>query len=244
MTRPAQPYHDRPPLLTLGYLCTPTVMSLSFLPLDVLLVIFRELGVVDVVRIGMVSPLAGLSSQNTFTDVQRPLPSHTGSSRLGRPTREVTSGRTGAQTCHAPNHFLLHARTQKLVTHWMRLRFRWRWDRYQSSLGFAAKSLVGIPGVFHLVLLPGGKLMLVIDNRGCLTLRWIELDDGRVPLPVVAKIKFDERLGLDPGGSKLLTTTSPSPIFIWVQGNKRGLSSLSAPSFTDRTSPTDPAFRY
>lgn len=114
MTRPAQPYHDRPPLLTLGYLCTPTVMSLSFLPLDVLLVIFRELGVVDVVRIGMVSPLAGLSSQNTFTDVQRPLPSHTGSSRLGRPTREVTSGRTGAQTCHAPNHFLLHARTQML----------------------------------------------------------------------------------------------------------------------------------
>lgn len=114
MTRPAQPYHDRPPLLTLGYLCTPTVMSLSFLPLDVLLVIFRELGVVDVVRIGMVSPLAGLSSQNTFTDVQRPLPSHTGSSRLGRPTREVTSGRTGAQTCHTPNHFLLHARTQKL----------------------------------------------------------------------------------------------------------------------------------
>lgn len=86
--------------------------------------------------------------------------------------------------------------------------------------------------------------MFAIDNRGCLTLRWIELDDGRVSLPVVAKIKFDERLGLDPGGSKLLTTTSPSPIFICAQGNKRGLSSLSAPSFTDRTSPTDPAFRY
>jgi hypothetical protein len=68
--------------------------------------------------------------------------------------------------------------------------------------------------------LPGGKSVLVIDNRGGVTLRRIELEDDRVSLPIVANIEYDQRIISGPWWSKLLTVMLPCPILVHRQGNK------------------------
>ena len=62
--------------------------------------------------------------------------------------------------------------------------------------------------------------MIVIGNRGGVTLRRIELEDGQVSLPVVANVNYDQRVTVGLGWSKLLTAMSPCPILIHKQGSK------------------------
>lgn len=76
-------------------------MSLSSLPLDILLPIFQHLDITDVFRVGMVNPLTFVvySSLMTFpknvTDMQRSLSGYTRPSRLGGLARQVASERSG-----------------------------------------------------------------------------------------------------------------------------------------------------
>jgi hypothetical protein len=101
-----------------------------------------------------------------------------------------------------------------------RIKLRLRWDKGETDLGFTTKGLLGIPRACRFMLLPGGKSLLVIDNRGGLTLRRIELDHDRVSLPVVVNFKSEEWLPHEPGQNKLLTTTSPCLILVRAQRNK------------------------
>ena len=62
--------------------------------------------------------------------------------------------------------------------------------------------------------------MLVIDNRGGLVLRRVELEGSQVSMPVVANIKYDQGSVFGGTWSKLLTAVSPCPILVHRQGNK------------------------
>ena len=197
------------------------VMSLSPLLLDVLLVVFRDLDVIDIICVGMVSPpLATLSF--------RPQASWQTCKHLYRATQDrhvwvdqlckLHQAYPELRSAKPPLTFLSAQELKSFVVGWIKLRFRR--DNGQSDLGFSAKGLVGIPRVYRVMLLPGGKSLLAIDNRGGLALRRIELEDGQVSLPVVANIKSEEWLDFEPGQNKLLITMSPYPILVRVQRNK------------------------
>ena len=104
------------------------------------------------------------------------------------------------------------------VTRWIKLRLRW--DTDNEDLSFNAKGLAGIPEVCRLTLLPGGRSLLVINKRGDVTLRRIELWNGQVSLPVVASIESERNAAFGLGHNQLLTTMSPCPILIHGQNNK------------------------
>ena len=99
-----------------------------------------------------------------------------------------------------------------------RVKLRLRWDNDNSD--FTAKGLAEITGKCELWLLPGGKSVAVIDNRGGVTLRRIELEDGQVSLPIVANINHEEKDITGLGWSKLLTAMSPCPILIYKQNHE------------------------
>jgi hypothetical protein len=89
-----------------------------------------------------------------------------------------------------------------------------------NEAGFTADSVIGMPGVCEFRLLPGGKSMIIIDNRCDMALHWIELEDSQVSLPTVVSVKYDQRAIVGPDWSKLLTAMSPCPILIHRQCNK------------------------
>ena len=99
-------------------------MPFPSLPLDVLLVILRDVDVVDVVRTGMVSGRSLTSiltltiPPRNVTDLQSPLRGHTGPLHLERSARKVASERTNAQVCHASARFPLRARVEN-IRHWL-----------------------------------------------------------------------------------------------------------------------------
>ena len=101
-----------------------------------------------------------------------------------------------------------------------RVELRLRWDKGDNENGLTMKGLTGIPGMGELNLLPGGKSLLVIGDRGDVTLHRIELEGGHVSLPVVANVKYDQRITVGHGRNKLLIAMSPCPILIHKQGNK------------------------
>lgn len=103
------------------------------------------------------------------------------------------------------------------VTCWVKLRLRW--DKRDDENGFVEKGLIELPGVNELRLMPGGRSVLVIGSRGGVTMRRIELDDGQVSLPVVASVKYDQKIIVGLGWNKLLTAISPCPILVHRQGN-------------------------
>ena len=118
---------------------------------------------------------------------------------------------------------LIHLSAQEsktFVTGWVRLRLRW--NKGDNENDFVAKGLLGISGVKKLLLLPGGKTVRVIGDYGSVSLYRIELKDGRASLPIVANLKYDQRVIFGPKWNKLLTATSPCPILIRRQGDERG----------------------
>jgi hypothetical protein len=119
------------------------------------------------------------------------------------------------------------------VIGWAKLRIRWgklhvrngkpsrlRLGNIFDETGFVADSVIGMPGVCGFRLLPGGKSLIVIDNRGDVTLRRIELDGSQVSLPAVVSVKYDQRIIVGPNWSKLLTAMSPCPILVHRQRSK------------------------
>lgn len=196
-------------------------MSLSSLPLDILLVVFRDLDVIDVVRVGMVSPLRSVPVPTpklffqTCKDLyQATQDRHVWVDQLDRLRREDPV----LKPATPPLTSLSAQELKSFVTGWIKLRLRWGHD--QTNLGFATKGVVGIPRVCRLMLLPGGKSLLVIDGRGGLAIRRVELELGRVFLPVVANFESDKWLTPEPGQNKLLIATSPCPILVRAQRNK------------------------
>ncbi|KAF9653264.1 hypothetical protein BDM02DRAFT_3265514 [Thelephora ganbajun] len=178
-------------------------MPLPSLPLDVLLVVFRDLDVVDVVRIGMTCKdlYQVVQDRHVWIDQLEKLCQK--NPALGFATPPLTS--------------LPAQELKTFVTG--RVKLCLRWDKGADEDGFVTKGLIELPGVCHLKLLPGGKSLLVIDNRGGVTLRNIRLGDGQVSLPIVASINPDQMVTARPGRSKLLTATSPCPILVHCQGN-------------------------
>ena len=117
---------------------------------------------------------------------------------------------------------LLAQELKTFVTRWAKLRLRW--DTDNEDLGFNSKGLLSIPGGCRLKLLPGGKSLLVIDSRGGVSLRRIELGNGKVSLPVVTSIDSKQDAGVGLGWNQLLTTMSPCPILIHSLRNKCAFS--------------------
>lgn len=205
-----------------------TTMPLPSLPFDVLLAVFRNLDIVDVVRIGMVRPLmVSLLLPNPRTR-SRPIPLETSQTcnDLCRATQDrhvwvdqLEKLRPKDPALRSATPALTSLSAQKLRTFVTGLiKLRLRWNKGGNETDFAAKGLVGVPGVCELRLLPGGESVIFINGRGGVTLRRIKLEDGQVSLPVVADIKYDQRVVVGPGWSRLLTSTSPCPILVHKQG--------------------------
>jgi hypothetical protein len=106
-----------------------------------------------------------------------------------------------------------------LVTGFVKMRIRWgkvsgpRCSKRFDENGLAAKGVIGMPGVREFRLLPGGKSLIVIDNRGGMTLRRITLEGGQASLPVVASVERDKRRTMG-SWNRLLTAMSPCPILV------------------------------
>ena len=130
------------------------------------------------------------------------------------------SKRPSAQICHPPLTSLSTQELKTFVTGRAKLRLRWDKRDYQIKKDFAAKSLIRIPGVRRLRLLPGGKSVLVIDNHGNVALHRIEFKDDQVSLPFVANLKCDQEAIVAAGQSELLTAMSPCPFLVHRLGNK------------------------
>ena len=179
---------------------SPTTMPLVSLPLDILLAILRDLDIVDVVHTGMVSPLKVAVLARTETERHRLAKTSVG------PYKTVTSGWINSKSC------VENTRCSDLP--------RLRWNKGDNENGFVAKGLLGISGVRKLLLLPGGKTVLVISDYGSVSLCQIELKDGRASLPIVANFKYDQRVIFGPKWNKLLIATSPCPILVRRQGDE------------------------
>ena len=205
-------------------------MTFLSLPLDVLLVIFRDLSIVDIVRLGTVSPLTTavspqsphplthdppLETSQTCKDLYRTTHDrHVWIDQLEKSCQKKPALRTATPA-------LTSLSTQELKTFVTGLvKLRLRWDKDGNENGFAAKSTTGVPGISELKLLPGGKSVLFIDSRGGVEMRRIKLEDGQVSLPLVANIKYDQKTTFGTGRSRLLTATSPCPILIHIQGTE------------------------
>ena len=134
-------------------------MPLVSLPLDILLAILRDLDIVDVVHTGMVSPLKVAVLARTDTERHRLAKTSVG------PYKTVTSGWINSKSC------VENTRCSDLP--------RLRWNKGDNENGSVAKGLLGISGVRKLLLLPGGKTVLVISDYGSVSLCQIELKDGR-----------------------------------------------------------------
>ena len=204
-------------------------MYLFSLPFDVLLVVLRDLDVVDIVRIEMVSLLTdNLSAQmpthnphrgtlQTCRDLYAVIQDrHVWVDQLEKLRRKDPALRSATP----PLTSLSAQELKSFVTG--RVKLRLRWDKGDDENGFAAKHLIGIPGVRQLRLLPGGKSVLVIDNYGGVALHRIEFKDDKVFLPLVANVNLecDQEAIVMAMRSELLTAMSPYPIFIHRLGNK------------------------
>lgn len=103
-----------------------------------------------------------------------------------------------------------------------RVRLHRRFNAGNKNLGFAAQGATEILGIHNLMLLPGGKSLLAINNsasEGNTTLRRIRLEGGRASLPVAASIKLGERMTFGFLWRKLLITTSPCPVLVHFQSD-------------------------
>ena len=71
-----------------------------------------------------------------------------------------------------------------------RMKLRRHFNDGNKNLGFAAESTAEIPGMCDLMLLPGGRSLLIIndDEGDAVTLHRIELEDDQASLPVAANI--------------------------------------------------------
>ena len=204
-------------------------MSFSSLPLDVLLVVLRDLDVVDIVRIGMVSLLTvNLSAQ---MPAHNP---HRGTLQTCRDLYGIVEDRhiwidqleklyrkgPALRSATPPLTSLSAQELKSFVTG--RVKLLLRWDKGDNENGFATEHLIGIPGERQLRLLPWGKSVLVIDNYGGVALHRIEFKDDRVFLPLVANVNLecDQEAIVMAMRSELLTAMSPCPIFIHRLGNK------------------------
>ena len=200
-------------------------MPLPSLPIDILLVILRDLEIVDVLRAGMVSPLAVvvLCQRSLATDLLLGTPQickdlyqtiqdrHVWVDQLENSCQKDPALRSAIPP-------LTSLSTQELKTFvTRRAKLRLRWGKDDGENGLVTKGLVGIFGIRMLWLLPGGRSVLVIDNRRGLTLRRVELDDGRASLPIVANIEYDQEAIAGPEWFTLLTVMSPCPILIYSQ---------------------------
>ena len=200
-------------------------MNLLSLPLDVLLVIFRDLSIVDIVCLGTVSSLTILDlrtysrsspeTSQTCKDLHRTTHDrHVWVDQLEKSCQKKPALRTATPT-------LTSLSTQELktfVTGVVKLRLRW--DKEGDELGFAAKAVIGVPGISELKLLPGGKSLLFIDGRGGVEMCRIKLEVGQVSLPRAANIKYDQKTVFGTGWSRLLTAMSPCPILIHTLGTE------------------------
>ena len=129
------------------------------------------------------------------------------------------SKRPSAQICHPPLTSLSTQELKTFVTGRAKLRLRWDKRDYQIKKDFAAKSLIRIPGVRRLRLLPGGKSVLVIDSRDEVALHRIEFKGNQVSLSLVVNIKCDRAVVMA-RQSELLTAMSPCPILVRRLENK------------------------
>ena len=198
-------------------------MLLSSLPLDVLLVVFQYLNIVDVIHVGGVSPFPSLPllnpatrSRPTFETLQtcKDLYQATQSRHIWVDRLETLLREDPMLRPATPPLASLSAQELKSFVIGQ-IKLRLRWDTNQDDLGFAARGLARIVDVRNLCLLPGGKTLLAFDNRGSITLRRIKLVDGQVALPVVASFESDRGIIVfRHEQSKLLTTTSPCPILV------------------------------
>ena len=115
-----------------------------------------------------------------------------------------------------PLTFLSAQELQTLVIARMKLRLCWK----NGDDGFTAEGHAGIPGVRRIILLPGGRSLLSIDNHGGVALRRIELGDsqGSLTLPIIASCQTDQNVTFGAGRNHLLSTMSPCPIPLHSQG--------------------------
>ena len=198
--------------------------SFSSLPVDILLVVFGELDVFDFICLGMVSP-----SPLSVTPGAHGAPLETEQTCKGlyhiAQHRRVWTGQL--QKLRQEHPFLRVAtpplsslsvkELKTFVVGWAKLRRRF--NDSNKNLDFAAKGVTEIPGLNSLILLPGGRSLLAINSHeGYTTLCRVELEDGQASLPVVANIKFSERM--DSWRRRLLTTTSPCPLLVDFQSDE------------------------
>lgn len=111
--------------------------------------------------------------------------------------------------------------TQELKTFaTSRAKFRLCFNNGINDFVFAAERPIRVPMVQNLLLLPGGKSVLAMGCAGTVTLCRIGLEGGQASLSVMAKIGFGRKRPSGAlGPSKLITTTSPCPIFVYDHDN-------------------------
>ena len=201
-------------------------MSLLSLPFDALLDVLRDLDIIDVIRTGMVSPQTvaffasgtydpRLETSQTCKDLYKVIQAR----YVWVVQLEKLCRKNPALRFATPPLTSLSARKLKtLATGWVKLRLRW--DKDGSENDFVAKGLTAIHRADRLWLLPGGKSVLTIDNRGGVTLRRIELEDNQISLPIVTNVKHDQWTDGVAGRGVLLTTMSPCPILVHRQGKE------------------------
>ena len=205
--------------------------TLYSLPFDILLVVFRELDVVGSVRLGMVSyfSIAPRSQRSRHIpsrpclrngiDLQRPVPNRARPPSLGGSTRKIVPGRPNSQACHASAHFPLHTRAQNL-RHFQDKVPPLCFNNGINDFVFTAERPIRVPIVQNLLLLPGGKSVLAMGCAGTVTLCRIGLEGDQASLSAIAKIGFGRKRPSGAlGPSKLITTTSPCPIFVYDHDN-------------------------
>ncbi|KAF9793490.1 hypothetical protein BJ322DRAFT_132105 [Thelephora terrestris] len=174
-------------------------MSLPSLPFDVLFAVFRDLDVVDVIRIGMTCKVIREAAQER----------HVWIDQLEKLRRENPIFKLATPPLTSLSTWEL----KTLVTGRTKLRLRLNDDH--DDLGFARKGMTIIPEHCNLLLLPGGKYLIVVQFNDIITLRRIELEDDQVSLPVLTHIDSDSYFWVEPDCSELLTTTSPCPMLVF-----------------------------
>ncbi|KAF9781251.1 hypothetical protein BJ322DRAFT_1080000 [Thelephora terrestris] len=183
--------------------------TVTTLPLEVLLLIFRQLDTIDVVCLGMTC-----RDLHEYTQTHPVWLDQTQNHRRRKMALKRSISSPTTLTTEALKRF---------ATLQEKLRIRWTRQPIPDNrrkMQFAARGTILLPGRLDLTFLPGGELVISIDESdGSILLHRIVLSGGHLSLVRLADLSRGQYHDGEDTRKKMLSTMTPHPVFCYAREN-------------------------
>ena len=203
--------------------------TLATIPLEVLLLVLRELNTIDVIRLGMVScvldPIRFSASVLKLDQTCKDFYESTQTHHVWLDQTQNHRRRAAALKLSVPSPTSLTTEALKrFAVLQAKLRMRCGRSSDQDDVEkprFAACGTILLPGSLDIIFLPGGEFLISInESDGVISLQRIKLSGGHLSLIRVNYISGGE---LDQGEvtrSEILPAMVPHPVFSYARANR------------------------